>query len=141
MIRETISINDVLELLNDLVITDRRVVENLIEARFGCNEHLAKHDTIQVLEVPENECDDYSDRYMVGILGILNGLFGISETGFGVISAMYDVNCPSGCKGPENEEEASEWYVGSNCFRCGDRLVLGDLLSFERTPDKYLYDK
>ncbi len=133
MIKETISINDMLELLNDMVITDRVAIEQLIESKVSCNEQLANHNTIQVLC---KRAEDVPDTYRVGMLGILNGLFGISETGFGIIAVNYDVNCPAGCAA---DIDNPMQMVGESCKRCGDTLVLGDLVSFDRMPDKYLY--
>jgi hypothetical protein len=55
---------------------------NLIDARVTCNEALADHPTIQV--------GQQDGSYQVGLLGILNGLFGINDAGWGPITAHID---------------------------------------------------
>ena len=120
MIKESVIVDEVIALLNEAVALDRKAMENLLNARVECNEALADHPTIQVSNyfVP--------GKYVVGILGILNGIFGISETGFGVIAANMCLEPPA-----QSEEEAKE------------RLAKGEiqthLLGFSRMADKYLH--
>ena len=57
-------------------------MQQLVNFRVKCNEPLAEHETIQVWSVSE-EC-------YVGLMGILNGLFGIDENGWGFIAAVFD---------------------------------------------------
>lgn len=128
-IKESISVNEVLEVLNSAIEDDRDAIQRLIDSRVECNEKLAHHPTIQVGNYFEK------GKFHVGFLGILNGLFGISETGFGVISAIYSVKCPNG-----HEKELEGYIAGDKCPVCGKIIVLGDLLKFDRTSDKYLYD-
>lgn len=78
-------VKDVLELLNHLLDVDREAMEALVNLRVKCNEKVADHEFVQVL--------DDNGSYSVGILGLLNGLFGKDEkTGYGYISAVYNVN-------------------------------------------------
>lgn len=84
MIKEQVSIDEVLAVLNDAVTTDRKAMTDLIEARVSCNRQLANHPTIQVRDFPGEGC-------RVGVLGILNGIFGIDDiTGNGIMAASYD---------------------------------------------------
>lgn len=68
----------VVNLLNELNKADPRVLKKLIEYRVPCNEKVADHPTVQVS--PEG------DEYVVGLLGILNGLFDEKER----LLACYD---------------------------------------------------
>ena len=76
-----------IELLNEALTSDPEAMEVLFEVRIFCNEELANHPTIQVMDVQKS---DGSPAYKVGLLGLLNGIFGVDERGIGAISAVYD---------------------------------------------------
>ena len=85
------SVNDVefvVDFLNDLLETDADAVKSLVEFRVKCNEDMMSHETVQVL------CDSDSDgnpiNPRVGMLGILNGLLGIRDSGMGKFAAEFD---------------------------------------------------
>ncbi len=72
--------NQIIDFLNQLVVLDRDAVSALINTRVPCNKQFSEHETVQVL-AGENE------TYSVGLLGILNGLCGKDENGWGFIVA------------------------------------------------------
>lgn len=72
--------------LNELVGVDRKALETLIEFRVPCDEFLADHPTVQVSVSGEGE----AKSCQVGLLGILNGLVGVQEDGWGYITAVFD---------------------------------------------------
>lgn len=80
--RETVTIDDAIALLNEALRLDPNAMNALIDARVVCNSALAEHPTIQV--------DGRTEAPRVGILGVLNGLFGVREDGWGPITAMVD---------------------------------------------------
>jgi len=80
MLKETVSVTEVLEFLNAALRIDRAAVSGLIETRVPCNSEMADHPTIQVQAKPGGL------EPKVGFLGFLNGLFGSDEEGWGVIS-------------------------------------------------------
>jgi hypothetical protein len=82
MIKETITIDDAINLLNQIVKMDPVAAKLLLDARVLCNKQLADHETIQV------RCENGTCR--VGILGILNGIFGIQDDGWGPIAAVVE---------------------------------------------------
>lgn len=57
--------------------------QNYLNIGVPCNESLANHDTIQVR-------DEGNGKYSIGILGILNGLFGKDSKGVGYIKAEIE---------------------------------------------------
>jgi hypothetical protein len=69
------------ELLNEAFTMDPEALTALTNNRVPCNEALADHPTIQVLD------EDGSPK--VGLLGILNGIFGADENGQGCLAALY----------------------------------------------------
>lgn len=71
----------VIDFLNELVKIDAGALKMLIDHRVICNEELALHPTVQVRET--------DDCYLVGMLGILNGLFGVDENEIGFITAVF----------------------------------------------------
>jgi hypothetical protein len=77
-----INVDEVISLLNEVYKLDPELAEKIVELRAHCNESIAAHPTIQVAKV--------QGEYLVGILGILNGLCGKDEDGYGYIAAMYD---------------------------------------------------
>jgi hypothetical protein len=83
-IAESVTLDRAVELLNEALKLDHDTIEALVEYRVGCNKDLAEHPTIQVgLDATKKS------GFIVGMLGILNGLFGASSQGGG-IRAIYD---------------------------------------------------
>lgn len=88
-VREQVSVDDVLAVLNEALELDPLAVTNLVEARLPCNDALSEHPTIQC-----GPSGGTTKHWQVGLLGILNGLFGIFDedapepTGFGPIAAV-----------------------------------------------------
>jgi hypothetical protein len=82
-IKETITSEEVVDFLNDLLITDLFAISSLFSLRISCNKALAGHSTVQVGVLSK-------DHFIVGMLGILNGFFGIDEHGWGHISVDYE---------------------------------------------------
>ncbi len=72
----------VVAFLNDLLEYDRPAVAALIANRVPCNKKMAEHPTVQV--------NAQHGGYHVGLLGILNGLCGAKENGWGLITAHFD---------------------------------------------------
>jgi hypothetical protein len=79
---------DAVDLLNQLCALDRDAMQALVAARVPCNQALGDHPTVQVGARP----DDGS--YTLGLLGVLNGLFGVIDvgeySGCGHIAAKFD---------------------------------------------------
>jgi len=81
MIKKKVTPQHVIDLLNELLKTDRRATENLFGVRVPCNKKLAQHPSVQVLAYGNKK-----KRYMVGFVGILNGMFGTDKKGWGCIA-------------------------------------------------------
>lgn len=75
--KNSVTLDEVIGLLNAAAALDRIAMTNLVGCRVPCNAELASHPTIQTGQVG----DSLLDR--VGIIGILNGLFGVDEEGWG----------------------------------------------------------
>lgn len=73
-IRNIVTIDRAITLLNEILELDSKALHSLINSRVSCNKELANHPTIQVNEF-----------HQVGLLGVLNGLFGIDKNGWGGI--------------------------------------------------------
>ncbi len=74
-----VSLKQAVALLNGIHELDPTVLPALIEYRVPCNQELAEHPTVQV--------GVKDGGWEVGILGILNGLFGTMKDGHGYITA------------------------------------------------------
>ena len=117
MLKESVTIDDVIELLNDAFAKDPEAMSLLAQARVVCNDMLADHPTIQV--------GKFDEKYKVGLIGILNGIFGTNDKGWGVISGDFDVICSSGHELPEKISTISK------CPTCGEPVV-SKLTGFRR---------
>ena len=78
MIKEKVSKQETVDFLNHILKIDPDAVNNLFSIRVGCNKVLARHPSVQVGKIT----DDY---FIVGMMGVLNGLFGSDEHGWGHI--------------------------------------------------------
>lgn len=83
-IRLAASIRHAVDVLNRALCADPDAVAELVNARVPCNLSLAKDPTIQVA------ADGDGGTYRVGLLGIVNGIFGIDGDGWGPITAQFD---------------------------------------------------
>lgn len=79
---QTISIDDAISYLNDILSIDRPAIAALIANRVPCNEQLAEHPTVQVQ--PQH------GGFHVGLLGILNGMFGVDNLSHGPITVVFE---------------------------------------------------
>ena len=66
-------ITKAIEVLNDALERDPSAITELVNMRAGCNESLAGHPTIQVQK--------FGDSHRIGILGLINGVFGGGPSG------------------------------------------------------------
>lgn len=123
-IKSQITIEETIKLLNEAVQADAKAMRDLIESRVECNATFAAHPTIQVANYHKK------DAYTVGLLGILNGLFGIDDKGWGSIAAVFSVDCPRGHETPELAG------VGELCSTCKEELILGKLEGFENRYER-----
>ncbi|HBC94229.1 MAG TPA: hypothetical protein DCZ10_15375 [Pelotomaculum sp.] len=119
MLKESVTIEDAIELLNDAFSKDPDAMHELVTTRFSCNEVLADHQTIQVWSNKEK------NDFKVGIIGLLNGIFGTADDGWGAIASDFDVVCPNGHELPEKSR------MGDQCVECGDHVVM-KLIGFKR---------
>ena len=83
MIKSSVTVEEVIDLLNEFIVVDPEAIHNLIEQRVECTDRLVKHATILVWQ-PEGE------KPSVGLLGIINGIFGLDEDGWGPIAAVFE---------------------------------------------------
>ena len=84
MLKRSITPSDVCGLLNELLRLDYDCANGLVSYRQQCNELVAAHPSIQVQQYK----DDLFPK--VGIVGILNGMFGIRDDGMGAICYEID---------------------------------------------------
>ena len=118
MLKENVTIDEVISLLNNALEKDPEAINNLVTTRIACNDILANHPTIQV--------GKFDNEYKVGIIGIFNGIFGTAEDGYGAIAGDFTVVCPNGHEVPDKAS------VGDNCSVCNEKLEIGKLIKFRR---------
>lgn len=85
MLKDKITIDEAIATLNEAIQADREAMTAMVETRFACNETLADHPTIQVVQARDPRHPD--QPFLVGLLGIINGLFGVQDNGWGPIAA------------------------------------------------------
>lgn len=129
MIQETVTLDHVLEVLNDALEIDPEAMNDLVEARVPCSEALAEHPTIQVhtvrMTVFSNNKSEETKTHTVGLIGILNGLFGADNDQWGTIAGEFDIECPGGCALPEGHRTQP-----GPCLVCGATTEMGKLTKF-----------
>lgn len=76
------AISQAVKVLNEALESDPVTVNQLVNLRVMCNEELANHPSIQV-----GKDNRYQTVHWVGLFGIINGLFGVDENGWGFIEA------------------------------------------------------
>lgn len=81
-----LQIEEALEVLNRIHAADPSVMPALIDHRVPCNRALADDPTVQVGRYGPPQ----SDMWEVGLLGVVNGLFGTDDQSWGWIAAHYD---------------------------------------------------
>lgn len=81
MYKLSITVDEAIALLNEAVALDRPAMAALLANRVPCNEALADHPSIQV--------QAQHGGYHVGLLGIINGLFGVDDEGKGLICYVF----------------------------------------------------
>jgi len=92
------TIDHAIKVLNEILMLDKKAIESLISNRVECNEALADHPTVQVGAIMNKTSSCGKSEYMgseitgynVGLLGIINGLFGVDENKCGYIAARYN---------------------------------------------------
>lgn len=85
MWKDSISLDETIAFLNSLLPVNEPALRNLVEHRVACDSNLADHPTIQVQDRPGP-----GNLLCVGFLGVLNGLFGADEEGWGAITAYFE---------------------------------------------------
>ena len=83
MVKDSVTIKEMVDFLNELLEYDSYAISALFSTRIMCNRYLADHESVQVRQLGE-------DAFQVGMIGIINGLFGIDQNGWGHIAADYD---------------------------------------------------
>lgn len=78
-VKDSVSIIETVNYLNDLLEIDPDAINALFSIRFACTKALADHKAVQVGVLSK-------DYFIVGMIGILNGLFGIDEHRWGHIA-------------------------------------------------------
>lgn len=129
MIKDKLTLDEVIDFLNGLIKIDSDAIGGLILNKIYCNKELADHPTVQVLAIKDEQ--DNIICYKVGMLGILNGLFGIDEDGWGAIAANFEVICPNHHEVPRGKT------IEDKCSICDEQLELGNLLEFFKIEDKH----
>ena len=124
-----VSPKDAVAVLNRALAADKDAMRRLSDFRVMCNDELADDPTIQVRKEESGNCS-------VGLIGILNGIFGIQDNNYGYLAGSYELECPVG--GPIEshltEEEADKLKIDDPCPKCeGEKIILGGLTRFMET--------
>lgn len=77
-----LSIDDVIDYLNELLALDRPAIAALVANRVPCTEALADHRSVQV--------QSQHGGYHIGLLGIINGMFGTTDGTNGPVTVVFE---------------------------------------------------
>lgn len=93
-VSESITPKGLCDYLNDLLQRDLVAINALMSMRVHCNNSLISGSGVQAIRVGYDHSKAGSDpKHAVGLMGILNGVFGVDSYGFGCIRA--EVECDS----------------------------------------------
>ena len=121
MIKESITIDEVLDALNRMVSIDNEAMKDLCFQRVRCNKKMSHDMDVQVVF-------DDSGQPMVGLLGVLNGLFGHDETkGFGPIAAKITTQCSR-----DRKHNIKGVALDEYCGECYSEIEIGTFQGFVR---------
>jgi hypothetical protein len=107
--------------------------------RIPCNEKLANDPTIQVAGTP-HPCDH---NFEIGLLGIINGIVGEHQNGWGYICAVFQLECPDhGAERPEFKDHKEgdicpfktrlmTYEHGLETTDCQHKLQCGKIVKFK----------
>lgn len=88
--RESVTIDDTISLLNDALKLDPSALKALVEQRVPCNSALHNHSTIQTGHISPFDYPLQGGPEGIGLLGVINGLFGVDSEGWRPVSAVFD---------------------------------------------------
>lgn len=99
-IADTITIEDAIRVLNRMLEADPVATQSLVQKRVPCNQALANDPMVQVHSTPvfrikpgplgRHVGERIGQDHKVGLLGVVNGLFGKDGDDWGPIAAVYD---------------------------------------------------
>ena len=84
---DLIAVNRAIEVLNEAINSDQEAILSFFSHRVECNKKLADHKSVQVRQTGKQKF-----KYNIGVLGLINGLFGVNEIGSGHIAMVFDDN-------------------------------------------------
>lgn len=94
MIRQSLTPQELCEFMNELIKLDPEGINRLVRARVQINNDLAEHPTVQVGTIRDTNQEVVG--YDLGLMGILNGLFGTYDdgrrAGWGCIQYTWNTN-------------------------------------------------
>lgn len=80
MIRHSITLPEIVDFFNEIYVADPKAVRALLLAAFACNRKLAAHPRMVITHV--------NRKPAIGMMAILNSLFGVDEEGIGPLSVV-----------------------------------------------------
>jgi len=128
MSEKSVELRLVVDRLNSMLAVDPDAIEALVNHRIDCNETLAGHPTCQVRARKGG-----GPPYTVGFLGVINGILGIDDRGWGPIAANHRVVCDE-C-GEELDAAPGTEHAGCEADVQPGTSVLGPIVEFSLTEN------
>jgi len=101
--KDSVTQQEVIDFLNELLVVDPQAVTNFVIHKTRCNSNMENHPTLIVSDLPK----EGKGVVGFGVIGFINGLFGLREDGRGPI--CYDMS-PTGVtkfgKTPSSSQES-----------------------------------
>ena len=85
-------VQNAIDVLNQAVAADPASIQALFAVRHPANAKLIDHPTIQVISERAGEQPRVVPDHTVGVMGLINGLFGVGPDGYGKITSIWDDN-------------------------------------------------
>lgn len=82
MIKESVTIDEMVTFLNEFLSLDPQATSEFLNRRILVNDLVVNHPTIQ--------CRVKDNQGSINLIGLLNGLFGIDEKGYGALCYVIE---------------------------------------------------
>lgn len=124
MIKDSVTVEMVIDFLNDLYEADQEAMSRFLMFGVPCNESLVvDNDNLKdfiIHGVAKEHTGYVGSKFLYGLMSVINGIFG-QEEGLGPISLKFIPACPGGC-----DFVRTEFRMGDTCPICGQHELVGE---------------
>ena len=119
MIGNFVTVEQVIDFLNDLYEQDPEAIERFLMYGVPCNENVVMAGDVIVQSVNPEYIEQVGSEFIYGLVAVINGMFG-HEEGTGPIQLNFIAACPGECDLKDTGAK-----MGDKCPICGKHELTG----------------